>query len=329
MKYTYSQVSIDEIDTTDISFKITTDTNTVDLEKSIRSTGLINRPILIKRKSAYIIVSGFRRIRSLKNLDEHTFPVKIIEQNATDLHCLRISITDNSFQRPLNISEQAEAVEKLSNYIPEKKNFYQTVSEILNISPNPDYIRKLHLLSGFNEDIKQLIISEKISFSLLKELSKFDENILQALTLYFQNMKLSLNKQREFLTLLFEISKREAVSIDTFLNKDEFLRSVIENRDLERNQKSSMIRSYLKKRRYPHLTHIENEYRNLVKTLSVPKGVSISPPRNFEGSTFNLAMSFDNYSELLSIREEFEKMVTHPVMKKISDKEFYDECLFP
>lgn len=323
MRFSISDVLVKNIDIADDTYKISVNNDTDDLEKSISAVGLINEPVLIQKKSALIIVSGFRRIRALQQLNIKDVTAKVIREGAvTPFDCLKMAIADNAYQRPLTLAEQASAVSKLSSHISSIDKQIELIAEVLNIPPNPSFIKKLLGLSELKEDVRQLIFDDFVSFALVKELGKMADQDLDAFLPYFRNLKLSLNKQRELLSLVTEISKRESITIAKLLGEDD-LKGIAIDTDKDKNQKTAHVRSFLKKRRYPHLTAIEDNYHQLVKELKLSDQTTLVPPPYFEGTTFSLKMEFNNFTELLEKNKELETLTAHPIMKKISNKEFY------
>ncbi len=84
---------------------------------------------------------------------------------------------------------------------------------------------------------------------------------------FFETLKLSLNKQKEILTIVKEISLREDIPILKVIKTDR-VQKILSNEDLDRNQKIRKIRIYLKQRRFPVITAAEKEFENQLKNLS-------------------------------------------------------------
>ncbi len=64
MHFKIETVKLTNIDCTDNTYRITTETNIDDLTASIKKTGLLNPPLLLENNSEYRIVCGCRRIGS-------------------------------------------------------------------------------------------------------------------------------------------------------------------------------------------------------------------------------------------------------------------------
>ena len=74
----FQTIPLSRIDLQDDTFRITTRTDVNDLLRSIQYDGLITPPLLIKKSSAFIIVSGFRRIAACLELEWKEITARIL-----------------------------------------------------------------------------------------------------------------------------------------------------------------------------------------------------------------------------------------------------------
>ena len=88
------------------------------LADSIKRIGLINVPSLIRLgDGTHVIVCGFRRVAACARLGMDEIKAHILEAEVTPLDCAKRAIADNSFSRPLNLMEQANAAALLSRFM--------------------------------------------------------------------------------------------------------------------------------------------------------------------------------------------------------------------
>jgi hypothetical protein len=130
---------------------------------------------------------------------------------------------------------------------------------------------------------------------------------------------LSLNKQKEILTLVKEISLREDIPIPKVIKTDR-VQKILTNEDIDRNQKIRKIRIYLKQRRFPVITAAENKFENQLKKLKLGSGTKLIPPDNFEGTTYILKLFFKNLNELKDRQSSIDALIKNPSLRKILDR---------
>jgi len=315
MRFNPENVELDAIHSDDHFFRITTAKSIDDLIPSIRDIGLINPPVLIKHESAYTIVSGFRRIEAISILGQKQVTAKVAGSQKHSLFCAKIAISDNSFQRPLNLIEQTRAVKLLSNFY-DSLNDLTPAAKALSLPGNISMVEKLKRISKLDEEIKEYILADTISLStaLLLENSKKNHRLSMARLL--NNLKLSLNKQREMVTMLTEISHRDRIDVPEILEGKRF-KEIMENQNLDRNQKANQIRMLLKKRRFPEITKAESDFSACITRLDLDHSTKLIPPKFFEGSTYALNFLFNSFDELENCHTKLQKIIQHPEIKKI------------
>ncbi len=315
MRNKIDSIPLDQIDSNDETYRITTETDVDSLCKSICTTGLIRPPLIIKKKQGYTIISGFRRIKALKILNTIRTEMKLIDPDENELRKIQLAITDNVFQRQLNLIEQSRSLKLLSMVIDDKRHLLK-VASTLGLPNNFQIIEKIIKLGSLSDDIQQHIISNSISLPIALELDKLDRRTAEKIAHFFDQLKFGLNKQREVLRFLKEISIRENISILHLLEEDTIRKTLADN-SIERAHKARQIRSYLKKRRFPQLTKAESVYRQLEKELKLGQGIKLIPPANFEGTSYTFCLDFNNVEELKGRRTVLDRIINNSALESI------------
>ena len=311
-------VPLSRINSRDDTFRITTRTNVDDLLASIPHEGLLNPPLVIQQPSDFRIVSGFRRIAAFNELGLQEITIRIVKPDLSSLQCLRLAIADNSFQRPLNLIEASRSLQKLSAFF----NTGQRLSEsaaTLGLPSNPSVIKKIKDLCQLPESIQSAIIADTISLSMAGELEKLPTNFAISLARLFSEFKLSLNKQREILTLIKEIARRDSISEQAVL-EDRQLQDVILDQDLDRGQKVRELRAYLRQRRFPQIVNAEANFENQRKQLNLGHDIKLIPPKEFEGTTYTVNISFSSITQLKALDSNLSRILKHPGLKNIIER---------
>jgi len=317
MRYTEKVVELAAIDAGDDTFRITTNTRINDLVDSLHSMGLMISPVLLEKNSQYTIVCGFRRVSACRYLylQWPDIRARILESETTPLECAKFAITDNAFQRTLNLIEKSRSYSILSRFYPDTKSLSQAASS-LGLNDSISAIKKVEQICRFSEPIQSGILSGTISLTIALELGHLDPETGDGFAVLFSDLRLSLNKQKEILTRVKEISLRENISIpDVFKNSD--FQAILHNENIDRTQKTRQIRSYLRQRRMPTITRAEKAFHKHLKKLKLGKDTSLIPPDNFEGTEYSLKLNFNNLNDLKSRRETLDKIIRDPSLKKI------------
>jgi ParB family chromosome partitioning protein len=323
MNFKLRTVSLASIDLADHTCRITTKTSIDDLIDSIKAVGLMSPPLLLKteKKTDYTVVSGFRRIAACRALGWSQVQARLMNSeetgrpDTTRLECIKLAITDNALQRPLNLIEQSRSLYLLSEYYEDIGEMVQTASS-LGLPENPSMINRIKTICRLPLLIQEGILADTISLAMALELGKLERPVGKAFAKLFEDLKLSLSKQREIVTLAGEIALRDDISIlDLFDEK--YLQEVLCDEALDRNQKAGRIRLYLKQRRFPAITAAEQRFDKYVKDLKLDSNTKLVPPRNFEGTTYSFNFYFKDLPELKERQKALEKIIQNPAIEKI------------
>ena len=306
------------IDSKDDFFRITTQTNVDHLMDSIHHVGILNLPLLVEKETGYKIVCGFRRIEACRRLNWVDVEVRILDSDTKQLECITYAITDNSLQRPLNLIEQSRCINLLYTFYKDVSVLSKELSA-MGLPENPSIVKKIKKLCHLPESIQKGILSNTISLAMALELGRLQQDAGQGFANIFETLKLSLNKQREILTLVKEIAFREDIPILKVIKTD-MLQKILTNEDLDRNQKIRKIRFYLKQRRFPVITAAANEFENQLKKLKLGNGTKLIPPDNFEDSTYILKLLFKNVTQLKDRQAKIDELIKNPSLRKILDR---------
>lgn len=270
-------VPLDRINLQDDSFRITTRADIEELLISMRHEGLLNLPLVIRNDSAFIVVSGFRRIAAYQKLGHKKIDVRVLRPDQSALDCLRLAIADNAFQRPLNLIETSRSLQKLSAILNNNKQLIETAS-ILCLPTNPSIIQKVKDLCLLPWPIQSAILDETISLSMAVELGSLETGNAIAFAQLFNQLKLSLNKQREIVTLVKEIAERDGIFIEQVMERKKIYK-ILSCKDLDRGQMGREIRSVIRQERFPRLVAAENIFEVYRKKLKLGNDIKLVPPK--------------------------------------------------
>jgi len=318
MRFKQKIAKLSLIDSKDDSFRITTQINVDHLMDSINHVGMLNLPLLVEKETGYKIVCGFRRIEACRRLNRADVEARILESDTKKLECITYAITDNSLQRPLNLIEQSISINLLYPFFKDVSVLGKELSA-MGLPDNPSIVNKIKELCHLPESVQNGILSNTISLAMALELGRLQQDDGVSFAKLFETLKLSLNKQKEILTIVKEISLREDIPILKVIKTDR-VQKILSNEDLDRNQKIRKIRIYLKQRRFPVITAAEKEFENQLKKLKLGSGTKLIPPDNFEDSTYILKLFFKNLTQLKDRRAKIDELINNPSLRKILDR---------
>ncbi len=309
-------ISVSEIDTEDDTCRLNLRTDSDAIVASIRAVGLINPPVLRQRQDLkYQIVCGFRRVMACKTLGWHELNVRVLNGTPTEFDALNLAIFDNRSHRQLNVVEQARGIQKLSSQLPKGKRL-EMLSSLLGFPENQKVFKKLEALSRLPGAIQEGVTDEIISFEAAVDLTEFSHKDALSFLELFKVLKLSQNKQREVIALVQEIAIREELQPGEVLQCAE-IRTILDRAELNKNEKGSKIRAYLKRRRFPTLTEAEEKFSEELKALKLDEHIHLTGPPHFEGGPHTLRMTFRNIEDFEERRRVLDAIAKNPALRRL------------
>ena len=263
------------------------------LKDSIVSIGIIYPLLAWKNQGFIILIDGFKRLEIAKSFGITELPFILMSGNLGFEEIIKI--------RYYNIKqEDAElnAHQKLSILMMLKEadqadQIIKNWQKILNLFNPEKYLNILNwpkialdYIYNYNVSIKQLqyIISQ--SSEVITEI------FLLATSLSIRIVELST-----IVGILSEIALNEKVSIISILNREQ-IHSLMENRDLNRNQKILKLKKILNEWRYPTIIKYQKQLDDQLKKLSFNENTQILYDKTFEKSNIILSVRLRNSEDL-------------------------------
>lgn len=315
MDFSFERLQLDEIDFDNTFYRITTTEDKPPIIESVGRIGLIC-PVVIKVvRGRYSIVSGFRRIQSCRLLGQQTIPCLILPNSCDEVACAELTITENLTQRSLNIVEQARCLQILTMVTGHLKDA-TSIANALGLSLNRDLVTKLKTILASPEMIRTGIIKGKLSLNIALAMSELSPKDAVALAKLFDRFPMGQNKQREILQNLREIAARDNTSLRGIL-EEEPLKVVLDDGEMDGNQKSHALRSYCRKRRFPRIVQTENAFHGNVKKLRLGDAIQLSPPPGFEGSFCTMSIRIESLKGLIDAHRKITEVLKNPALEDL------------
>jgi len=315
MYYEQRNIKISRIRLENQKFRITTPKSIDSLVQSIRHIGLINALVILPEDDQFIVLCGFKRLEAALTLGWTKIRASVLPPDTPQAYCARLCISDNSFQRSLNLIEISKALALLkASFVNHEAVVEQ--AQWLGLPTGVKYLKKIEPLCRLPESVQEGILSDSISLSTAWQLSQMPENEAVGFAEIFTALNCSLNKQLEIITLVKEISILENKSISTILTEDR-IHHIVSDLNTDKNVKTRQLRSDLRRWRYPHITETEKAFFAQVEKLGLSERLRLIPPQDFEGDTYRLTFDFKSLQELKDHQKKLDEIISHPELIKI------------
>jgi len=269
-------IPLNQIDLSDETFSVNFQPDLQILRSSIKELGLI-QPILLRKKTeGYQIISGFRRISVLKELEISDVPSRIFNKDEKDeTKLFTIALHENMTTRGLNSVEKAIAIQKLIYIFKvDPSAVVQSYLPLLHLEPNEKILNTYLSLAHMEDEVKDYVLREGVSRSNIRKLAGLSPEERMVLIPFLSSLRLGENRLREILTLLDEICRRYQLKIGEILHNPE-LQSILSQREMTPSQKAERVKRVLLNLRYPRLSQLEKTFKEKQKDLNLPLRISI------------------------------------------------------
>ncbi|MFO7839673.1 MAG: ParB N-terminal domain-containing protein [Desulfosalsimonadaceae bacterium] len=322
MNFRCAAVGLDQIDVADAACRISIERPIDGLAESIDQIGLLNPPFLVPFQSNYRIVSGFHRIRACLKLGRKTTDARLLPANAREIEILSLAIADNAQHRELHLIEQARAIACLNPFFPDAGGL-AAFAKKLGLSVNKALVSRLLRINRLPGFMQNRILSGAISMTIALELESLHQEGAEALSRLFEEIRPSLNEQKEILALVKDIAGAEERSVADVVNKGA-VAEIRRDQSCNRKQKTARIRSLLRKRRYPAISRFEALFAEKLRSLNLPEKMDFKPPPGFEGEEFGIHFTFQSQEEFDSHLRILERIAQNSNFTAIMNKSHDD-----
>lgn len=283
------------------------DSDFLELIRSIESVGIINPPILSFDSGKFIVVSGLKRLLAAKDLGLEQIFCQVYDD--TPIATYKIAIIENLYACTYSELDKALIVRNLFGFIDDKS--IHSVLSILNGIPglrmNRDYINKLIKLDGISIDVKEAISNGIVSPAIVLEFDFWGKQDSETLLFFLQQFKMGLNLQREFCNLLYEISRVAECGISDILS-DAAITDII-NSGFDVSKKRELILSELRKIRYPHIEKAKRAFAETAKKIvNNDTVISFVQPKNLDSSELSVSFSFKTRDDFKRVVQKLEEI---------------------
>ncbi|MCJ8501996.1 ParB/RepB/Spo0J family partition protein [Desulfatitalea alkaliphila] len=307
------------IDAADETFRISSGQADDALTRSIQSVGLLHPPVLLAKGERWVVVCGFARVEVCRRLAWREMPARCLPAESAFADCALMAVADNSSQRSLDIVETAKALKLLEHAagVECAPDGGARLLKSAGIEAGPQLLKKLRPVPRMAPWLQGCLAKGTIPLPMALRLHDLDDAAAaRILGDLFENLVLSLGRQRDLLDWVQAIAMREGMLLAQVL-ADPQLVQWRQDAEMDRGRKSQLIRDHIRRRRFPAITAFETRYAQTVKALQPANGLQLLPPAHFEGRTYRLQIDFQSADQLRELAREVERLAAAPPLRRL------------
>jgi hypothetical protein len=281
------------------------------LKHSILNAGMVNIPIVREELSAKAtIIAGFRRIGAARSLGWKSVPCRVVTRSEIgDFEGLMINLHENLTVRALNEIEKGMVLSRLSTHVGTEEILSRFMPLLGMASHYPIYHLYLQIEKGLSREEKKYVATGSVALTALKAAMAVEPISRLILLRTLHNLRFNINQQIQFIDYMLDLSNEHHTDIVEMLREPP-LADLCGQSSINRPQKAREILNYLRSRRFPALTQVEQRFKKSVSQLNLPKGVRIEPPPYFEGPEFKMEIRFTHGRDLKKKVDDLARLET-------------------
>lgn len=268
------------------------------LKQSISAVGILNPPIVQSISDEnFRIVSGWRRLMALRELDKNFCEVFVLKDTSNDLRLLELVILENLSIREFNVMEKAIIIKNLvTEFNLSDRKIVENYLPLLKLGKNPKWLGWSQKLVDFPQCVQQTFANEMLSFDLIDFLEKINSEDREHFVNIINILKLGKNRQKELAMLLADLSRIKSCSLSKLFQEVELVK-IIDHEKLTNSQKTAKLFEWLKNQRYPRYSEVEKKFEYVIRSLKIPTNSQIKHSPYFESDWYTLQFTFRNLDE--------------------------------
>ncbi len=300
----FVDVPLRAVNIRDERFRTSRDTSLKGLIRSIEEAGLISPPVLCKRGSRYVLVTGWRRALACRALGFRKIP-GLVTDETDELRLFLMALSENLTARELGLSEKAVSLYKLGQFGMATRTLVKEYMPRFGLPATVNHLRWMFTLAQADQAVLDFVSEKSPSPAAVRALLRFPSGDRRRLLPLLR--PLGQNKQKQVLEDLWEICRRDGLPVRGLFRRMEF-RRILGSSRLTMLQKAEKIRQLLRKKRYPGLSDREEAFRSTLRKMRWPRDVIVQPSPSFEEDQINISFQIRRGEEFRAILDKLGKV---------------------
>jgi hypothetical protein len=302
-------VIIDSIDLNDIEFKISKPLGDDRLKESIRSSGILEMPVLFKENNLYKIIFGHNRLSIIKELN--------LSKAGTGLFCYIAQEPDpelfigyavlKNFRGEFGATGKSKFILILKNKFCLDENDIALAAKKMQIPDEFLLAGNLEKVLSLPEPLKNYLDLKSIGFKIVKNILRLSKDACILFSNWLIVIDIRVNIFKSIVDLMVDIDKINRT--ENILAKLAIIDPMAGdfNDSVKKNsiRKDEMLFREIFKVRYPEYTNIKLKAENIINEM-VENGLEIYFPEYFEKDEIGILLKINKRNKI----EGFNKMIS-------------------
>ena len=264
------------------------------------------KPMLIRRNNdTWQVIS--RQGKWIYSIDEN---IPCLEIECTEQEAFHIFIEDNKIHG-FSMIEKAKIIERLSTkYHLTLQEISKKYASILDIPSGTRILSDYMKLLSFPNDVIDALHKNIMPFKNALILLDFNADEMQSIIQLFHTIRWNPNKQKEVLTLLWEITRKQNITVTQYLQTPA-IQDILEQSD-----RDEVFRQRLQKEKNPNLADVQQKIDEVLKGQRSDL-VQLIPTPALEKKDWQVSFTVRTENDLISAIDTLQKWEKNELLSNL------------
>lgn len=256
-----------------VPFEVENAPSLLSLEHSIATEGILTPLIVHDFAGTLHLVDGFKRLACATRLGLATLPCRILPETTPTASVLELLLHEQRNFIASSAAGQARFVRLAKILGLDEATIIQRVLPALNLQAHPRVLERLLAVGSLPDEVLALCEEKHFSLKQCVHLTKHPPEWLAQFFRWRDRLAITASVLEELLDRFRETLRIEQIPLDELL-KAPGLEAIFEA-EMSPQERTQRLRAWIRARRFPRLTEIEDRMRRTCETMKLPGGVTL------------------------------------------------------
>ncbi len=315
--YILKSVSIESIDVGEQLTSFSLSIPKGSLKQSIKEIGIIHPVTLAPLGNLFQAICGHNRIKIASQLKINSIPARILDPAPSKESMLMLNLSENQFHHNYSDIEIGFILSKFSMVKISEIRIIEKYMPMLGLEKSKKLLDDYLSINKLTIDLKTLLHEMNIPLRVFSVFFNWSDESHEAAERFFSVLRPGVNKWRDLLEWIEEISIRDGTTPFDLFELPE-LKTILKQSEIAPNVRYDQIRQFFYSKRYPILSKLRVRLARSLDALNLDDKTRVHFQDSFESDEVQIEMKFRTKEEYI---RQLEKLI------RASDSKALDELI--
>jgi len=261
---------------------------------SVKEVGIRHPISICSKNKPYKIISGHKRVQATIKAGLTSIPAFFVP---TMDDALVTNLKENFALRHYSDIEKGCILNKLISEGFEEDTIIDLYMPLLELERSKKIFQDLILVEKISSELQKLLHRSNVPVKVFQVFFAWDNESQEAAKIFFAATRPGVNKWRDLLELIEEISRRDEISPKNIFSTSATIET-LKDKSLTPPQKYDQVHQALRQKRYPVLSDLKKRVLRALDEMKLDDKTRLKYDEAFESDEMKLELKFRDEREL-------------------------------